>query len=146
MTGPLYKEEHAVTEFKTYAEPAGFPGGEPGAVTTDLYKLEKTEVTKHGHIKCLLFTVVVHATNSFDGHPVARIQVTSRYFVEYNPTEQVKLDQACELVEKSILNASALYREKVAGTYLADTTLQVPQHIREDYISKKTEAGNKNAC
>ena len=147
MQGPVYKEDHTVTEFKIFAAPKGYPKQGLRETRTVLNKSEKTIVGKDeiDGKKYLLFIVVINATNNLKtDKPLASIQVTSHYLIEYNITEQIQIDMACDLVERSIFNCYNQYIDKVHGTYLFDTTLVIPKSIKQDCINQKLERIRKN--
>ena len=147
MQGPVYKEDHQVTDFKIFSAPKGYPKEGLRETRTLINKLEKTLVGKDeiDSKKYLLFIVVVNATNNFKkDKPLASIQITSHYLIEYNITEQIQIDMACDLVERSIFNCYNQYIDKVQGTYLSDTTLTIPKSIKEDCIKQKLDRILKN--
>src|ERR1035437_6244318 len=123
MPEPVFKEDHLVTDFKIFPEPKGFSEGILRKIRTVLNKTEKLAVAEDGtHKRYLLFTVIVNATNNFKGKPLSKIQVTSTYLIEYNITNRVQIDMACDLVERSIFNCYNSYIDKVSGTYLKNDT------------------------
>ncbi len=144
MQGPVYKEDHSVTYFNIAPEPRGFSDGILRKIRTIINKSEKTDIAKYEEKKYLLFTVTVNATNNFNGKSISDIQITSKYLIDYNQIEQVQINIACDLVERSIFNCYNLYIDKVSGTYLNNDTLSIPKSIKEDCIKQRLKAAMKN--
>ena len=146
MTGLVYEEDHQVTDFKIFDKPNGFSNDLLKNVKTNLGKTEKVSVARDEskNKDFLLFTVTVNATNKLNDKDLSKIQVTSNFLVEYNKLEQIQIDIACGLVERSVQHCHNLYIDKVNNTYLKNDTISIPKNLKEDCIKQRIEFAKKN--
>ena len=146
MTGTVYEEDHQVTDFKIFDKLIVLSNDRLKNVKTHLGKTEKVSVARDEskNKNFLLFTVTVNATNKLNDKDLSKIQVTSNFLVEYNKLEQMEINMACDLVERSVQHCHNLYIDKVNNTNLKNDTISVPKNLKEDCIKQRIEFAKKN--
>ena len=146
MTGTVYEEDHQVTDFKIFDKLIVLSNDRLKKVKTHLGKTEKVSVARDEskNKNFLLFTVTVNATNKLNDKDLSKIQVTSNFLVEYNKLEQMEINMACDLVERSVQHCHNLYIDKVNNTNLKNDTISVPKNLKEDCIKQRIEFAKKN--
>jgi len=144
MKGPVYKESHEVTMFNFFPQPPGYDAPGYRRSTTTLNKSEEILIGDVDNVQYLLYTVIINATNSFENKPLATIQLTSTYLVEYNITGQLSIDLSCDLVFRSMQHCYNSYMDKVKGSHLNNDTITIPETANEDCRKQKSELAQKN--
>ncbi|WP_462218835.1 hypothetical protein [Ferruginibacter sp.] len=146
MLGSVYQEDHQVTDFKIFDKSSDSQSEYLKSTHTILNKSEKVSVAKDetNNIDYLLFSVTINATNKLNGEDLSKIQVTSNYLLEYNKLEQIQIDMACGLVERSVQHCHNLYIGKVSDTHLKNDTISIPKNLKSDCIKQRLEFAVKN--